>query len=98
MTDPGIYLPPGKTQELVDYANAMRGDGPEGPKIYDALWVLLEKAGIYKCPRCEGWKLVEIYSGLGQGPSLTGCPACFEMGWVRTPVIHTSTTMDHGHE
>ena len=84
----GVYLDPEEIEKLVNYANAMRGAGPHGVAIYDALWIMLEKMGIFKCTRCGGFKLIEVFIGeVKYGPSLIDCPTCLSTGWTRTKAV-----------
>lgn len=91
MAEEGIYLDledVKDVEKLVDYANTMRGEGAHGVAVSNALWTMLEMIGIFKCTRCDGFKLIEIYfEDTKVGPSLIGCPTCLEMGWTRTKVI-----------
>ena len=71
----GVYVDLDDIERLVNYANVMRGAGPHGVEIYNALWIMLEMVGIFKCTRCGGFKLIDIYfEDTTVGPSLIDCP------------------------
>jgi len=82
----GIYIDLSEIEKLVNYANAMRGAGSHGVEIFNALWIMLEMIGIFKCTRCGGFKLIEVLFE-GGIPSLVDCPTCLAMGWTRTKAI-----------